>query len=151
MHVISNIALISINETVIVQLISFLIFLFIINRVMIAPLRGVMAERQQHLDGIRQDIEDAEKEMARLHHQQREQEAEVRREAAKLREKLEVEGNREATAILQGAEKEIAGLRAVAEQEIAAKLGAARRLIEAEAEVLAVHIMEKVLERSLKA
>ena len=45
MQIITNIALISINETLIVQLLSFLIFLFIINRVMIRPLRGVMSDR----------------------------------------------------------------------------------------------------------
>ena len=39
MQIISNIALISINETLVVQLISFLIFLFIINRIMFRPLR----------------------------------------------------------------------------------------------------------------
>ena len=34
MEIVSNIALISINETLVVQLVSFLLFVFIINRVM---------------------------------------------------------------------------------------------------------------------
>jgi len=45
MQIVSNVALISINETMVVQLISFLIFLFVINRVMFRPLRESMHER----------------------------------------------------------------------------------------------------------
>ena len=60
MQIISNIALISINETVIVQIISFLIFLYIINRIMFKPLRGVMADRENHIKSIQQDIVSAD-------------------------------------------------------------------------------------------
>ena len=49
MHIVSNIALISINETLIIQLVSFLIFLFLINRIMFRPLSHVMVERENHL------------------------------------------------------------------------------------------------------
>ena len=53
MQIVSNVALISINETFLVQLISFLIFLFIINRVMIRPLRGVMREREEYVEKLK--------------------------------------------------------------------------------------------------
>ena len=58
MQIISNIALISINETLIVQLISFLIFLFVINRIMFRPLRKTVGPRpslpvpRQQLDPV---------------------------------------------------------------------------------------------------
>ena len=61
MQIISNIALISINETVIIQVISFLIFLYIINRIMFRPLRNVMADRENHIKMLQQDIVAAEK------------------------------------------------------------------------------------------
>ena len=38
MQIVSNVALISINETLVVQLISFLIFLFVINRIMFSSI-----------------------------------------------------------------------------------------------------------------
>ena len=52
MQIISNVALISINETVVVQLLSFLLFLYIMNRIMFRPLRNVMAQREDHLKQI---------------------------------------------------------------------------------------------------
>lgn len=66
MQIISNIALISINETLVVQLISFLIFLFIINRIMFRPLRQVMIERENHMEKINLDIVDAGKSLDRI-------------------------------------------------------------------------------------
>ena len=41
MQIVSVEALLSINETLIFQLLSFLIFLFIIKRMMFRPLRGI--------------------------------------------------------------------------------------------------------------
>ena len=66
MQIISNIALISINETLIVQVISFLIFLYIINRIMFRPLRSVTAERENHIKGIQKDIVEAENKLDAL-------------------------------------------------------------------------------------
>ena len=37
MEIVSKIALITINETLVIQLVSFLIFLFVINRMMFRP------------------------------------------------------------------------------------------------------------------
>ncbi|OQY06422.1 MAG: hypothetical protein B6I22_05580 [Desulfobacteraceae bacterium 4572_123] len=66
MQIISNIALISINETLFIQLISFLIFLFIINRIMFRPLRRIIIERENHIEKINLDIIDAEKFMEKV-------------------------------------------------------------------------------------
>ena len=67
MQIISNIALISINETFIVQIISFLIFLYIINRIMFKPLRSIMADRQNHIKSIQQDIVTADNKLDDLY------------------------------------------------------------------------------------
>ena len=89
MEIISNIALISINETLIVQVISFLIFLYIINRIMFRPLRSVMAERENHIKDIQKDIVTAENKLDSLTDQIREQESAVKREAFAQKAKLE--------------------------------------------------------------
>ena len=56
MEIISNIALITINETLIAQLLAFLIFMFVINRLMFKPLQGVMTERQGYIDKDRKSV-----------------------------------------------------------------------------------------------
>ncbi|MBT8369281.1 MAG: ATP synthase F0 subunit B, partial [Deltaproteobacteria bacterium] len=88
MQIISNIALISINETLIVQVISFLIFLFIINRIMFRPLLNVMDERKSHIDRIQQDIATAHSEYETLTDQIQARENDVRNEASEQRQQL---------------------------------------------------------------
>ena len=150
MQVITNIALISINETLIVQLLSFLIFLFIINRVMIRPLRGVMSDREQHIRTIKHDIVKAQEDLAEKTRQNRAKENQMRTEAAQFGNQMEAAGQKEAAAIVAQAEAEIARLKKDAEGEIEGKLIEARKQIQDNSEKLARHIMEKVLERSLK-
>ena len=89
MQIISNVALLSLNETLIIQLISFLIFLFIINRVMFRPLRAIMAERDSHIKKLELDIVDAGKQFENLLNQIKQQESAVKNEAYDISGKLE--------------------------------------------------------------
>jgi F-type H+-transporting ATPase subunit b len=149
MQIIDTIALISINETLIVQLFSFLIFVFIINRVMIRPLRGVMTEREQHIDTIKQDIVDAQQDLKDKTRQSQAKEARLRADALKFGNEMETKGQAEAATIVAQAEAEIARMRQEAQTEIDTQLTAARKEIQKKSETLALHIMEKVLARSL--
>ena len=56
MEIIKTNALITINETLWVQMIVFLIFMFLINRIMFRPVRRNVAEREAHFDTLRQAI-----------------------------------------------------------------------------------------------
>ena len=74
MHIINNIALITINETLFIQLISFLIFLFLINRIMFRPLREVMNQREEHINDIAGSIEETRGRLNEMDEQVRSQE-----------------------------------------------------------------------------
>ena len=149
MQIISNIALISINETLIVQVISFLIFLFIINRVMFRPLRSVVAERQSHIEHIRQDIVAAGKKFESLTNQIEEQEATVKMEAFTQKKKLEEAGSRQADEIFVFTQTAIAAEKDKAQKEVGAQVLEAKKYIQKESESLALRIIEKVLDRRL--
>jgi len=147
MQIISNIALVSINETVIVQLISFLIFLYIINRVMFRPLRDTMLKRDQHVNRIQEDIIHQENQLRTLKNKISERESSVRSEALKMKKKLENSGNQEAAAILSTTRQEIAVLRKKSAQDVENKVSEARKSLEQESEGLVSDVMEKVLDR----
>jgi F-type H+-transporting ATPase subunit b len=149
MQIVTNIALISINETLIVQLVSFLLFLFIINRVMIRPLRGVMSDREQHIVDIKEGIVEAQKDLVEKARKNREKEDRMRAEALKFENEMEAAGQAQAMAVVAQAEAEIARMKQEAEDEIEVQLIQARKKIQKDSEPLALHIMEKVLERSL--
>jgi F-type H+-transporting ATPase subunit b len=149
MQIVSNVALISINETFLVQLISFLIFLFIINRVMIRPLRGVMKEREEYVEKLKLEMVDAEKELEDTAQHIRLKEAEVIKAAHQIREELENTGSREAADIVATARDEVNRLTLKAGMEVSAMITEAQKSIQDESEVLSVNIMEKILDRRL--
>lgn len=149
MEIISNTALISINETFFAQLGSFLIFLFIMNRLMIQPLRGVISERNNYIDTLRLDVISAEMEMEDIHDQLKKKEADVRSEAMKMKERAEALGSQKAEEIFAAVNKEIAALKAKSEKEVNDQLMNARKSLQKEAETLAIGIMEKILERGV--
>jgi F-type H+-transporting ATPase subunit b len=149
MQIVSNIALISINETLIIQLISFLVFLFILNKVMIQPLRGVAQERENHIQTIQEDAQVAEHEIERLMDRLKKQEAEVIRDAHKIREQIEGSGKQEADDIIKAAQREMELLSQENRQQVAERVAEAKKSILKEAEVLAVGMMERLLERRI--
>lgn len=148
MQIISNVALISINETLILQIISFLIFLFIINRVMFRPLRKVMNERESYIENIQKDIVAAENQFEDLTNQIQAQEKAVRNEAFEQKEQLEASGSQQAAEIFASTREEINTLRAEAQKEVDARISAARKYVQKESEDLAKNIIETVLYRS---
>ena len=147
MQIVENIALISINETVLIQLISFLIFLVIINRVMIRPLRRAMSERDTYAEKLRQDMKDAQLEVEKVTRQIHDQEQETIGQARLLSEKLELKGKEQAESMVAAARTDVSQKMKTAESEVNELIQAARKSVQAEASVLAVSIMEKMLDR----
>ena len=149
MHIISNIALITINETLFVQLLSFLIFLFIINRIMFRPLQNVMNERVDYMDKIKVDTVDTIQELEDLTKKLKKQESEVRAQAFELKRELEESGSAKSAEIFASTRKEIDAIKEKAEMEVNVQLSEARKHIQEESEALAMNIMEKLLDRRL--
>ena len=151
MKIINTIALISINETLIFQVIFFLIFLLIMNRILFRPLRRIMAEREDYVENIQKDIMRAQNQINDLTGQIKKQEKAVRNEAFAQKAKLETSGNQQAAKILSSARKEINAMKEEARKDIDGQISTARKHIQKESEDLAIKIIETVLHRSLKA
>jgi F-type H+-transporting ATPase subunit b len=149
MQIISTIAMISINETLIIQLISFLIFLFIINRIMIQPLRGVSQEREAHIQKIELDTVAAEKKVEQVVKQIKKQEAKAIKTAREIREKIEESGKLEADEIIHVTLREVEKLSKENHRQVSAMVEEVRKSVQKEAETLAVGMMEKLLDRRL--
>ena len=147
MEIISNIALISINETLIVQVIGFLIFLFVINRITFRPLRNVMSDRDIHIERVKRDITQAQKEVASISSQIQEQETATRKEALELKDDLEAAGSQHAKEIFRSVRKEIAADRKKVQKEIEVRIAEERKAVKKESEALALNIIEKILDR----
>jgi len=149
MQIISNIALLSINETMIIQLVSFLIFVFLINRIMFQPLSSEMRKRDAYIDNIGQDIISAQQSLADITVQLKEGESKAREEASAIKTEFEHKGTLEASEIIKVAMDDVTAINTTAEAEVKAEIIEARKFFKKESEALALGIMEKVLDRRL--
>jgi F-type H+-transporting ATPase subunit b len=149
MQVVSNIALISINATLVIQGISFLILMFVLNRIMFKPLRRSMRERERHIQKIRDAIAGADAEARDVSKTIHAKENTVREEAFALNSSIMAEGDHEAEKIFEAAQAEIGKEKKKAEALVKAQVEAARQHLEAESRALADRIMEKLLDRRL--
>ncbi len=149
MSIVSNIALISINATLVVQVLLFLLLVWLLNRIMIKPLRLIMAERKEHLKRIESDILSARQDHQQLEEEIHAQEAEARREGLRIRQELETDGFNAAAEILDQARRQIASQREKTMADINKALDKVRSEMETEAQQLATRIMEIVLNRRL--
>jgi len=147
MKIIETIALITINETLFIQLLSFLLLLFILNRVMIGPLRRVMAEREAMLNRISQEIGATEQSYHDIEHQITAQEKTAQREAFKIRDQIEASGQQAADDLLSKARVEINVVKAKAHKEADDDLATARQEIEKEAAMISEQMIISLLGR----
>lgn len=149
MEIISTTALISINETFIVQLVSFLIFLFIMNRIMFRPLREVMEKRSIFIEKLMQDIKDAENVFENLSNEIKQKKEMGKKEALQVKKELEADAKRQIEKISADARKKAAALQIETEQSLRRQMDMAKGSIQVEAKTVMVSIMEKILNRRL--
>ena len=149
MEIIQTNALITINETLWVQMIVFLVFLFLIDRVMFRPVRRNMAEREDHFTALRQAIIALKEEMGALTTETRAEEQRLKASARRTVEELRQAGRQEADRLTDQALKDIKDQHLAAEKQLTTSLAMARQQIKAEASHLTTSIIQRLLEQRL--
>jgi F-type H+-transporting ATPase subunit b len=143
--------MISINATLVVQLIHFLILLFIMNRLMLQPLLKLIREREEFTQKTKSEIKDIEVKIVQLKEQFVSKENDARRDAAKERSDITNDGIAEADGFLDASRKEVAQIREKSDKEVEVEINKTQPLLEGEAASLVKGIMEKVIGRRVRA
>lgn len=141
--------MISINATLIVQVLHFLILVFILNRLMLRPLMHQMEERDQHIQQARKDSEEMLNEAERLVEERHAMEMKARRSAAHERAQLKEQAVAEAEGIFDETRKEVAGIRERIDAEVRSQMEMAEQALNQEADALAEEIAEKIAGRRI--
>ena len=149
MEIVENIALISLNETLIVQLVSFLIFLYLINRIMIRPLQQTMGKRQEYITSTETEIHQLAVKLKDLSSELTQNESKAIADANAQRDELKSEGSLEAESLLEESRNQIYEIRKENREMLQQEVEEARQYIDSEAEGLAVAIMETILDRGV--
>jgi F-type H+-transporting ATPase subunit b len=149
MEIIATNALISINETFFVQLVSFLIFLYVMNRIMFRPLLSTIAQRKEYLSDFKEKILAGKEDLDRLNHDLDREQTKIVKEAHKVALSLEAEGDRRASEIVAEVMQQISELRHETERQVKEQVRQVRRELAGEVDTITLSILEKVLHRRL--
>jgi len=149
MEIIATNALISINETFFVQLVSFLIFLYVMNRIMFRPLLSTMAQRKEYLSDFKEKILAGKEDLDRLSHDLDREQTKIVKEAHKVALSLETEGDRHASEIVAEVMQQISELRHETESQVKEQVRQVRRELAGEVDAITLTIIEKMLHRRL--
>lgn len=137
------------NGTFFVELIIFLVVLWVIWRYVVPPVKRVMQQRQ---DMVRKQIEESQEASERLAAAERKySEAldEARTEAAKIREGARAESQRIKDEMREAAEREVAGIRQRGEDQLTTQRQQVVRELRSEIGNLAVTLSERMVGESL--
>lgn len=147
MEIVQSNALITINATMVIQLISFLILVFFLHRVMLRPLAGIIQKRKDFLDQLEVDVEQGQTRLLAMEEQLNVKKKEFFTESSLLRKQLVEEANAAGNEIIMTARgKVMEELQQVGRQS-QAEAEEIRKQFATLADELSHDIIAKVLDR----
>ncbi len=141
--------MINIDLGVVIQLVNFLVLMFVLNIFLYKPIRKVLAERQGRIAEAKGRAESVDQDVQQKMAEYEARLKEIKSGAADERGALLKEAQAEETAILEAARKGAADSLSAIKTRVAKESADARVLLQEQAKALSVDICEKVLGRSL--
>jgi len=139
--------MINVNATILLQIIHFLILLFILNRLLIQPIMKVINDREKHMADRYKLLADFKEETEGLVEKCVSIERNARIDAGENSSRLRREAIEIAEKIFSNTKEEVTTIRSETEKEVNNKLKEAQQYLQTEAAVLAEELIEKVLGR----
>jgi F-type H+-transporting ATPase subunit b len=137
--------MLSLDGTLLVQLVNFIVFLAILNVVFFKPVGAAIARRRAYIDGVKHDIETLQREAKTFRGQAEEHRSAARREADEAIARARAEAGREADAIVGAAQQRAAEITAAAHAEVAVEVDGARRDERRIVDALAADMVDRAL------
>ncbi len=142
--------MVSIDYSLGIQIINFVLLIFILNRLLYKPLLGMIDKRKKHLEESEAEIkrlrETVDQKMAAYEEKLRR----AKVDAVEQKNEIIRQGAEEAKAIIDAVRAEIPGMMEQFTARMAEEIGGAKRILTNQSQKLSVEIAEKVLGRSLR-
>lgn len=142
--------MVSLDYSLGIQIVNFLLLIFILNLLLYKPILGMIDRRKKQLEESESEIkrlqESVEQKMAAYEEKLRQA------KAAAVEQKNEIigQGAEEAKTVIEGVRAELPGIMEQFHVKMDGEIAAARRILTDQSQKLSVEIAEKVLGRSLR-
>lgn len=118
--------MLSLDGTLLVQIINFIVFLAIMNAIFFRPVGAAIARRRAYIDGLARDIEQLQHDAKTLRGQAEDRRAAARRETDETLAHARVDIGREVDAVIAQAQGRAAEIVAKAQIEVTREIESAR-------------------------
>ena len=142
--------MVDINSTVFIQLVNFLLLIWILNQVLYKPILRIMDRRKEILDKAQEEVKTVQETIDRRVAEYEEKIRAAKMEAMGQKGDLAKEGTEAAKAITDKAKAEIAGMMGEFQAKLEKELASARELLRNQSMRISSEIAEKVLGRSIQ-
>jgi F-type H+-transporting ATPase subunit b len=139
--------MISINATLVLQVVHLLLLVFILNRLMFKPILKLVDERTGYLEKSKTEIRDLESEAERFKREYLSLERQARKKASSESLELKKAGVAQVETMIDESQEEVASIRRESETKIESEIEKARPSLQGEATVLAEEIVERLIGR----
>ena len=143
--------MISINATLVLQVVHLLILIFILNRLLFRPTLKVIHERTSFIENSRKEVMEIERKAEQLKNEYLSLQKKALREASKQGSQIKEEGLQETEKVMEQSMKEIETIRNDAEKRASDEVQSAKPQLRGQAATLAEEIAERVMGRRMVA
>lgn len=139
--------MININATLVVQILHFLILMFILNRILLQPILNIIEKRSKKIEDEEKQLDNLQQETTELIEKCLAIEKDARKKAVEQSSLLRSEASEKAEEIFNKAKDEISGIIEETDREIDSKIEAASSSLKKFASDIAEELTEKVIGR----
>ena len=135
----------SIDATLLVQVVNFVLFIVLLNIVFLRPVGAAIAKRRAYVDGLARDIEAADAEVRAARGAAEERRAAARREAEAAIAKARIGAQNEAAETVASYQQRATAIAEEAHREVATEIAAAREGEDRIVEGIAQTMLERAI------
>lgn len=141
--------MIALDYIILVQIVAFLVFWFVLTRLLFRPSLALLNERERRTEGVKAETASLMEECERLRKEYEHAIAEAKEEGRAAKERITQEARQTRERLLSQAREEAARALEAVRVEIQKELQTGRELVTREAGVLAKQIAERILGREI--
>jgi len=141
--------MLEINNTLIIQIVNFLVLLLVLNIILYKPIRKILGQRQEEMRTSEETIEDLTDRSSRLNEELGQNTAAARKDGFKEKEDRKNEGRDEEAKMVQQTIDSVGEKITKAKGDIENNMAGLRQSLEKEVSLFSQELAEKVLGRSI--
>ncbi|UCE83290.1 MAG: ATPase [Deltaproteobacteria bacterium] len=142
--------MINLDITLIIQMINFLILLFVLNLILFRPIRKIIKERNQIIDDFNTDITSMTDQAQESMDQFEQKILEAKKDGMAKIQAMKEEGEEAEVQLISATNQEVQAKVEEARKRVGSEIQGARDQLQAQVQAFSVAVTEKILERSIQ-